>query len=167
MNTKTLIVLNKYIKFVKLYDNELCKLNDYEKNTHYKNIKLLSTLSLLNKLLNNNSDKLNDVSINMFENKPFNYLSFCQNKVKNSLASASLKLRKKDFNLEKDDLLFSLLLLLEFSKLTKDYLKIEDIFLAIDTLENNKTTKKNNASLSENENISINEIFEIEELDNI
>lgn len=170
MENKTLLVLCKYINFIKLYDNKLSNSSE-DKAIHFKNIKLLSNLNItLNTFNSCNllSDDFND--INYLPNTNLSYLKFCQSRIKNSLPGLALKLRRKDFDLKKDYLIFSLISLIEFSKITKDYLKLEDIFKTIDSLNipNDANLKlEKNSSCKKNTSIYTKKLTDLEDLDDI
>lgn len=170
MENKTLLVLCKYINFIKLYDSKLSNSSE-DKAIHFKNIKLLSNLNITLNTFNKYNlllDNFND--INYLPNTSLGYLKFCQNRVKNSLPGLALRLRKKDFDLKKDYLLFSLISLIEFSKITKDYLKLEDIFKTIDSFnisdENNLRLEKN-SFCKKNTSIDTKKLTDLEDLDDI
>lgn len=141
MSSKVELVLNKYIKFINMYNDKLPK-NTSNRVLYSKNTELLSNLDSAFKLILPNSNIDRNVDIGYFENKPLNYLDFCQNKIKNSILHLSLNLRPSDFNLNADNEIFSLLALVEFSKLTKDNLKIADILDTLDNINNSNSKER-------------------------
>lgn len=146
---KLIKVLNKYIKFIKLYDSKLSNSKE-DKAIHYKNITLLSNLNLALKKIYPNLQIQDDTDISYFEDKPLKYLDFCQCKIHNSLESNALKLYNLAPNLKQDKITLSLLCLIEFSKIkdvSKDSLKLNDVYNCLTSLSNKKDNFEKNKKI--------------------
>lgn len=136
MNSKIPLVLYKYIDFIYLYDSKLTK-SDEDLLIHKKNLVLINNLKNLSNEIGYYSFNKNEISLDFIANNNINCLKFFQNKIKHSLYMSALRLKKDSFNIVDNNHIFCLLCIFEFSKITKDYLSIDDIKKTIDLIKEN------------------------------